>query len=253
VSRQAREKSQTGIYHIMLRGINQQQIFEDEEDNIKLLEVLKECKAVSEYKIYAYCFMGNHFHLLLKVGKEDLELIFKRIGARFVYWYNWKYKRKGHLFQDRFKSEPVKDDSYFFTVLRYIHQNPVKVGFTKTVEKYSYSSYNEYIKPKKNQLTDVDFALGIMDIEQFIKFNNEDNDDKCLENDEKNFRLTDDEARKIIYKVSKCKNVTQFQELDVKKRNTYIKKLKENSLSIRQISRLTGVSKGVVEKLHKIF
>jgi len=86
-----RVKSETGIYHIMLRGINQQIIFNDEEDIEKFLEVLKKCKAISEFKIYAYCFMNNHVHILLKEGKEELGQIFKRIGVRYVYWYNLKY------------------------------------------------------------------------------------------------------------------------------------------------------------------
>ena len=127
--RTARTKSESGIYHVMLRGINQQVIFKDEEDNRKFLEVLNDCKAVSGYKLFAYCLMGNHIHLLIKVEKEDLEQIFKRIGGRFVYWYNGKYSRGGHLFQDRYKSEPVETDEYFLAVLRYIHQNPVKAGW----------------------------------------------------------------------------------------------------------------------------
>ena len=60
--------------------------------------------------------MSNHVHLLLKVEKEDIDLIIKRIASSYVYWYNWKYKRNGHLFQDRFKSEPVENDSYFLTM-----------------------------------------------------------------------------------------------------------------------------------------
>ena len=142
--RQARKKSENGIYHIMLRGINQQQIFEDEEDYAKFLDILKECKEISEYKVFAYCLMGNHIHLLVKEGTENLEQMFKRICGRFVYWYNTKYRRVGHLFQDRFKSEPVDSERYFFTVLRYIHQNPVKAGICKRVEDYIYSSYSEY-------------------------------------------------------------------------------------------------------------
>ena len=102
--RQARIKSESGIYHIMLRGINGQQIFEDEEDNQKFIEVLKDFKAVSEYSVFAYCLMGNHAHLLMKVGAEELEKVFKRIGGRYVYWYNNKYRRRGHLFQDRTKA-----------------------------------------------------------------------------------------------------------------------------------------------------
>ena len=245
--RQSRVKSESGIYHVMLRGINQQLIFEDEEDNEKFLEVLKDCKAVSEFKLFAYCLMGNHVHLLIKTEKEELEQIFKRIGARYVYWYNWKYKRKGHLFQDRYKSEPVDDEQYFLTVIRYIHQNPVKVGKCKSVDEYQYSSYKDYTEGNSN-LTDTKFALNMMDIKNFIEFNNEENEDKCLE-DEEHFRLSDNEAQTIIFKVSKCKNIAEFQTLDTKKRNLYIKKLKEKGLSIRQISRLTGVSKGIVERI----
>ena len=60
------------MYHIMLRGINQQQIFEDSEDCDKFIQILKECKAVSEFKLFAYCLMGNHIHLLIKPEKEPL-------------------------------------------------------------------------------------------------------------------------------------------------------------------------------------
>ena len=103
----------------MLRGINRQVIFEDDEDCEKYLQCLKECKAANGFVLYAYCLMGNHIHLLMKEMKEPLELIFKRIGSRYVFWYNWKYKRSGHLFQDRFKSEPINDDRQFIAVLRY--------------------------------------------------------------------------------------------------------------------------------------
>jgi len=246
--RKAREKSESGIYHVMLRGINQQLILEDEEDNQKYLEILKDCKAVSEYKLFAYCLMGNHIHLLMKVEKESLEQIFKRIGGKFVYWYNGKYKRAGHLFQDRFKSEPVDDDRYFLTVIRYIHQNPIKANIVKKVSEYVYSSYNEYINPENDQLTDIDFVLDIIGKEEFIRFNNEYNDDKCLELEESGYRVTDEQAKKVILKLTKCHNSAEFQELDIKIRDKYLRKLKEKGLSIRQISRLTGVSFGIARK-----
>ena len=245
--RQARKQSESGIYHIMLRGINQQQIFEDEEDNQKFIEVLKDCKLISGYKVFAYCLMGNHLHLLMKVEKENLGQIFKRIGARYVYWYNWKYHRKGHLFQDRFKSEPVDDDSYFLAVLRYIHQNPVKAGIDGL--NYKFSSYNEYLNEKDGQLTDVDFVYEMISKDQFVSFNIEANDDEFLDLELDDFRLTDAEARAIILAISKCKTVTEFQGLDIEHRNRYLMESKENGISIRQLSRLTGVSKGIVEKI----
>jgi len=81
----------------------------------------------------------------------------KRIGTSYVSWYNWQYNRKGHLFQDRYKSEPVEDDVYSLTVLRYIHQNPLKAGLTDDIASYQWSSYNEYINQPK--IVNIEFAL----------------------------------------------------------------------------------------------
>ncbi len=228
----------------MLRGINRQQIFEDEEDRQHFIETLESYKDICGYTIYGYCLMGNHIHILLKEGKEDLTLVFKRIAGHFVYWYNWKYHRCGHLFQDRFKSEPVEDDSYFLTVLRYIHQNPVKAGICKKPEEYPYSSMRDYLS--FSVLVDTSFALSIIPMDQFITYHQELNEDKCLEIED-HFRLTDNEAQALIRKIARCNNASEFQLLDVKKRNLYIHKLHKAGLSIRQICRLTGISKKIVE------
>ena len=102
----------------MLRGINHQLIFEEDEDMQRFIDTLKRYKDECGYSLYAYCLMGNHIHILLKEENEEISSILKRIAGSYVYWYNWKYGRSGHLFQDRFKSEPVEDDAYFLTVLR---------------------------------------------------------------------------------------------------------------------------------------
>ncbi len=104
--RNAREKSNSGIYHIILRGINRQTIFEDDEDRKRFLYTINKYKAISSYSIYAYCIMGNHIHILIKTGIEPLYQIMRRLAGSYVYWYNNKYERVGYLFQDRFISEP---------------------------------------------------------------------------------------------------------------------------------------------------
>lgn len=246
--RQERKKSESKIYHIMLRGVNQQQILQDKEDNQKFIEVLKVCKAISEFKLYAYCLMGNHIHLLIKEEKEPLEQIFKRIGSRYVYWYNVKYQRVGHLFQDRFKSEPVNDEKYFLTVLRYIHQNPVKAGIVKTCGEYKFSSYLDYIN--YNSFIDYDFVYELLSADEFEKFNNQKNDDLCLELKEQvSIRLTDEDAKQIIEKKTGCKTVEEFQRLQLNKQKMALIYFREKGMSIRQISRLTGISKGKIERL----
>lgn len=248
--RQARKKSESGIYHVMLRGIDRQMIFEDTEDHIHFLKIVKECREQCGFQLYAYCLMGNHVHLLIQVQEDNLETIFKKIGGRYVYYYNVKYQRVGHLFQDRFKSEPINDDAYFLTVLRYIHQNPVKAKLCAKVEVYPYSSFAEYLH--ESTFVDTSFALGMIDPSEFKDFNNAPNSDVCLELTEPSRRaVTDTQAQEIVRKTSRCNTVTEFQHLEVSKKERYIKKIYEKGVSIRQISRLTGATKGMVEKYLK--
>ncbi len=246
--RQARKKSESKIYHVMLRGINQQQIFEDTEDCEKFLDVLKDCKEICQFDIYAYCLMGNHIHLLIKEGTETLEQVFKRICGRFVYWYNIKYRRVGHLFQDRFKSEPVDTNEYLLTVVRYIHQNPIKAGLCRRVSDYVYSSYKEYFG--SGNLVDTDYILGLCPENEFVELNNSISNASCLDISEKVIaRVTDEQAKILIRKISKCENVAAFQNLELAKRDKALKKLREKGLSIRQLSRLTGISISVIRKV----
>jgi len=146
--------------------------------------------------------MGNYVHLLVKEGKEELSNTMKRIGTAYVYWYNWQYGRKGHLFQDRYKSEAVENDRYFLTVLRYIHQNPIKAGLVKDIETYEWSSYKEYIGEKG--IVDTDFVLSMWDtdrdksIQSFIVFNAEISTDECLEVTEVRKTISDKEIKELV-------------------------------------------------------
>jgi len=215
--RKAREKSRAGTYHIMQRGINQQQIFEDEEDNEKLLEVLQECKVISGFELFAYCLMGNHTHFLMKTHEEELDQIFKRVGARYVYWYNNKYQRSGHLFQDRFKSEAIESDRQFLAVLRYIHQNPVKANLCESISKYRWSSYNEYLGESK--IIDCYYALEMIELYEFIKFNNSSNNDNYLDNRTKTYILADSAIKAIMREICDCDTVEGFQRFNIKERD----------------------------------
>ena len=250
--RAPRIKSKTGIYHIVMRGINHQTLFEDEEDRDRFIQTLQRYREICEYKLYAYCLMDNHLHLLLMEGKEPLETVMRRIGGSYVLRYNRKYGRVGHLFQDRFKSEPVEDDVYFLTVLRYIFQNPVKAGIVSKIEYYLWTNYIDYIE--RSNRTDTNFTLDIFDtdrdkaVRMFIEYINKENDDKCLEIKEGR-PVTDGDARKIIKDLCKVDHTIDLQKFDLHKRNSYLKALKEYGLSIRQIERLTGISRGIIQRV----
>ncbi|MCK9267929.1 MAG: transposase [Alkaliphilus sp.] len=249
MARVAREKSGTGIYHVMLRGINRQTIFEDNQDRVKFLETLERYKDACEFELYSYCLMDNHVHLLMKETVESISRTIKRICSSYVHWYNAKYERCGHLFQERFKSEVIETDSYFLTVLRYIHQNPVKAKIVKTVAEYKWSSYKEYIG--KSRFVDVNLGFNYFSkdrlkaISLFIEFMNQDNDDQCLDIVEK-IKLSDEEVREHIRKLG-ILSPTSFQQLDKDKRDCALSRLKGlEGVTARQIARITGISKSVV-------
>ena len=251
MARQARKHSESGIYHAMLRGINQQLLFEEPQDYMYFLKILGECRQLSCFRLHAYCLMGNHVHLLIEPQEESLETIFKRIGNRYVYWYNVKYQRVGHLFQDRFRSAPVEEDGYFLTVLRYIHQNPVKAGLCNRPEDYPYSSWKEYLA--ESTITDTAFALGMVGRDELIRFTNEPNTDKCLEvTDTPRRAMTDDQALALIKKISHCQSIAAFQSTEDKVKIRVIQTVHRKGASIRQLSRLTGSSKGVIERWLKL-
>ena len=246
--RKARTKSSTGIYHVVMRGINQQRIFEDHLDYRKFLDTIGLYREKSGYEIYAYCLMGNHIHLLIREGDEDLGNAFRRIGAAYVYWYNWKYNRCGHLFQDRYKSEAVETDAYLLTVLRYIHQNPLKAGIVENTKDYKWSSYPEYVG--KAELCDTDVALKLFSddrtlaAKRFQKFHLKEGTDRCLEYDD--HRLNDPEAAEMICRLTGASSPQALQRFEKEERSRIIRELRQQKLSIRQIQRLTGISIGVI-------
>lgn len=253
--RVARKKSKTGIYHIIHRGNNRQMIFKDDEDRSKFLYKLIDYKEICEYEIYAYCLMGNHMHLVLKEGLEPLEQIMRRIGASYVHWYNSKYERIGNLFQDRFKSEPVNTDAYLKTVIRYVHQNPVKAKIAKDLLDYKWSSYGEYIGSSKNILIDKDYILEMFSensekaLKEFAAFHNIYKDDKCLEIEEKKKIISDGELVKII------KNTFDIDPKAIKNEeknimNDILKKTLEiEGVTTRQLARVTEISPNTIWKL----
>ncbi|MBY7145011.1 transposase [Virgibacillus sp. NKC19-3] len=250
--RKARRPSRNGIYHIMLRGINRQTIFEDDEDKLRLLETIKRFKRISKIKIYAYCLMDNHVHLLIKETDETVSKAIQRISSSYVYWYNNKYERSGHLFQGRFKSENVETLPYFLTVLRYIHHNPIKAGLANQIFDCKWTSINEYLAHA--HIVDVDFSLNLFSpnrntaIQLFTDYMQKSNDDQCLD-DHVKFRISDDELRNRLYKLG-IANHSILQQMEKNKRNAIIFKLKaSHGVSVRQLSRLTGLSKSVIDRI----
>lgn len=251
MSRKSREISATGVYHIMLRGINKQSIFEEPEDYKKFLSILKEIQLKTNVAVYAYCLMGNHIHLLLHEKEEKIAVVMKRIGVTYVHWYNEKYQRNGHLFQDRYRSEAVNTEKYFLTVLRYIHQNPLKAGITKNISEYPWSSYGEFFT--RGFFVDADFVLRVFSEdkkrarERFQTFHQETEEEQCLDIPDSG-KIKDHEARIRICELCDIEEAKALAQFEAKKRNALLKILKSEGISTRQLQRLTGINRGTIMK-----
>jgi putative transposase len=198
--------------------------------------------------------MSNHVHLLVKEGNEDLSNTVKRIGVSYVSYYNWKYQATGHLSQDRFRSENVETQRYLLTVVRYIHQNPVKAEIAKKVDEWRWSSCMEYYGKDTDQWNLVN-AKSIFELLSpnmtdarvlFKEFNEMGNQDSCL--DESVIRrMPDEEARIVIKEILGEIDLAQVKSLHRVQRNEVLSKIKKvEGLSQRRIARILGVSVNLV-------
>ncbi len=226
-------------------------IYEDDEDKSRFLNILKRCKEISNYQLYAYCLMDNHVHLLVRETADPIGNVIKRISSSYVYYYNSKYERCGHLFQERYKSESVETKRYFLTVLRYIHQNPVKAGLVGGVFESNWTSVFEYIH--NTDIVDIEFALTLFSSEresavpQFIEFMKARNDDECLEYEEMK-RMLDSEVKELMQKMG-IPTLSVLQQMDREMRDAILFQLKGmKGVSIRQLSRITGISRSVIQR-----
>lgn len=133
----------------MLRGNERKPVFLDEEDKKKFVDIMHQKKDGAASRLYAYCVMDNHVHAVIQEVEQPLERLMKRIGVTYAAYFNKKYHRIGHVFQDRFRSETIEDEAYLLSVIRYIHKNPFGPERTPTTN-YLWSSYPSYMGYTEN-------------------------------------------------------------------------------------------------------
>lgn len=247
--RAARKVSSTGIYHVMIRGINKEKLFLDEKDKEKFIEILIKIKKDLNYDLYAYCLMENHAHFLINEKEQSISQIMKSICGIYGGWFNYRHHRVGHLFQDRFKSECVESDSYFISVLKYILNNPVKAKLVTDPQDYKWSNYNEYTKKKK--FTDTEFFLTMLHKNERIAkkiFIEEIKKDmiNIVNLTIDNTRRSDRDAEEIINMELKNYHTENVGELSIENRILFIKNLLAKGVTKRQIMGITGLTKSQV-------
>lgn len=249
MARQAREKSQSGIYHVILKGIDARVIFLEDLDRVKFMKQLLKARERGDFGLIAYCLMDNHVHLLIEESKkESIGKSIQRITIGYVLWHNHKYGRCGHLFQNRFNSESVEQEQYFLTVVRYIHQNPVAAGIVKSPSDYEWSSYRQYIASYHNQISYIDKGriIGYFDTQdKFEVFMNAVQQKECMEFEVRK-RYTDEELRRLIY--NQFSQVHFIEKMKNEDRNRLLKDIyRKTGASIRQIGRVLNMGRRIIE------
>lgn len=205
--------------------------------------------------------MSNHVHLLYREGSEEVDQSMKRLGVSYAQYFNRKYGRVGHLFQDRYRSEPCEDLAYFVTLLRYIHQNPVKAHICKNLEDYLWSSWAEYLDPAEHpNICNVEVPLRRLlqvgyTLEEFKELVQEElpDDCRCIDIDDQEVitTLSDDQVRDMLLQLSHAPSIAQFQQLPLPEQTMYILAANQQGAAMKKLSRITGLSYRQINKLVK--
>lgn len=240
--RQPRQPSDSGIHHVMLRGINRQDIFLDDDDYRRFLWCLDVARELSGCRVLAYCLMTNHVHLVIQTGTEPIGRVVKRLGIRYAYWHNTKYNRVGHLFQDRFKSRPVDDDSYLVTLLRYVWNNPVQAGLIGRPELYRWSS----LRP--NRIVDQDVLQALVEpttLAQLAAIPLFDIDDPGQPPN----AMTDAEAAELIVQVCRKQGKGSASELSRSEQRRVFVRALHRGASVRQLARVARMDRKAIRRV----
>lgn len=143
-----------GFYHVTLRGNHRQPIFHSDADPLLLNKIVARALEKFDARLHAYCWMSNHLHFLIQVGIEPLARPMRQIAAEFARAMQIKLTTTGHFFERRYHATLIEATDYLFTVLRYIHRNPVEAGIASVAGGYRWSSHHAYAgRPHESWLT----------------------------------------------------------------------------------------------------
>jgi putative transposase len=156
--RKARVKTTESIFHVICKSITEVSLFRDVDDKKRYLSLIKKYKTLYKFKIYGYCLMDNHSHLMIDANGSDISKVMHGINFSYALYFNKKYKREGHLFKDRFKSKIVDNEKYLKTLSLYMHNNPRSIVEYRTCpDEYAFSSLGIFLGKRRDHFNLVDY------------------------------------------------------------------------------------------------
>lgn len=165
--RKARIDAPGALHHIIARGIERRRIFKDNQDRDDFLRRLGTIVTQTGTACYAWSLMPNHFHLLLKTGKVPVATVMRRLLTGYAIRFNRRYRRSGHLFQNRYKSILCQEDAYLKELVRYIHLNPLRATIVKDLKQldmYRYGGHSTIMGKCKTEWQSSDSVLALFDV-----------------------------------------------------------------------------------------
>jgi putative transposase len=139
--RPLRPPIENGLYHVTSRGNRRCEIYRDGADRKYFLSLLENVVERFGWLLHAYCLMTNHYHLVIRTPLANISRGMQRLNSMHAQWFNWRYGCSGHLFQGRFHSIDVEDQSHFIELSRYVVLNPVRASIVDHPAAYTWSSY----------------------------------------------------------------------------------------------------------------
>jgi REP element-mobilizing transposase RayT len=162
--RKARIDAPGALHHVICRGIERRKIFDNDDDRDNFVERLETILQETSTPCYAWALIPNHFHLLLRSGKQAISTVMRRLLTGYAVSYNRRHRRSGHLFQNRFKSILCQEDLYLKELVAYIHLNPLRAGIVadlKELAKYPYGGHSVLVGEQKIDFQDTDYVLRL--------------------------------------------------------------------------------------------
>lgn len=247
--RVARSRSESGYYHIVSRGVGKRSLFEEDSDYEFFIKLLKKLIVRYPVKLVSWVLMSNHYHLLCNAELADLKRFMSSLNTSYSQHFNGTHGHVGHVFQGRYSSFPVDDDSYLIDVIRYIHLNPLAAGVTD-LEFYPWSSYPQYLgSAGVCALDGIREILGSID--EIKRLHEASCADELVSLDGHRKRLSDAEAFDLAQRRFGDDCADRIACLAQKDRDNAICRLYGLGLSEPQIVRLTGLGRGIVHRARK--
>lgn len=149
MSRPLRIEYPGAYYHVMNRGLAQGKVFLEDADRERFLGLLGEICRIWGVKVYAYCLLNNHYHILLQTPRAGLSRAMRHLDGIYTQKFNRAHQRDGPLFRGRYRAILIDAEEYFVAVARYIHQNPVQAGVVSDIDRHRWSSHQAYLDEKR--------------------------------------------------------------------------------------------------------